>query len=788
MPITVERIMKSRNRTRPRIPTRHAMLLAGCAASAMASLAPAHAAEPADDKSQSAAAEIAEVLVTARRREERAQDVPISITVLNGEALRERNIESAQELSAVVPSMNASTSTVRGATSYTIRGQGATLGAGPGVVAYFAEVPLPQGNLGSVTQGGGPGLYYDLQNIQVLKGPQGTLFGRNTTGGAVLLEPQRPQDEFGGYLQTQFGNYNDREIEGAINTPLTSDLLLRVAGKYVTRDGFTRDVVTGQEYDDRNYGSARIGLLYKPNDSLENYLLLNGIFSHDHGGSTVPIAINPTGRAVTLFPDGSYAANLAAQQARGPRDVSLSAPVVDREHLYSITDTFRFAINDSLTLKNIANYTRFQYLSNQDADASPLAILDTITPGNQWNTDTDNLSDELQLQGQAQQGRVQWVAGAYVEHDKPVGVQTQWTAQFLGSPLVSPTSAVQSQEYKETRSSHALFAQGTYDFGALETALEGLKLTAGYRYTWDKKENTTDAALPQQNFACTSFPGQFRPNCTLAVTQRSQAPTWTAGLDYKLTTDALVYAKYSRGYKTGGSNPTSIDPSALTFRPEYVKDVEVGFKSDWNWDGVRAQFNVDVFHDDYSDIQRTGAVFFAGKTGSATINAAQATIRGAEVEASLFPVESVQLLATYSYLDAKYDRFVLGTTDLTNEPFAFTPRNKYNFTARYSLPLSNELGTLRASATYSHTDEWYIGVTSIEQSAWVPGYNLIDLRVGLDGIAGRPLDVTLFASNLANKNYQIGSSAYFYTLGYAQAVYGEPRMYGVQFNYRFGAR
>ncbi|MEJ0038101.1 MAG: TonB-dependent receptor [Gammaproteobacteria bacterium] len=779
--------MDSTNQISARTRTHYPPLLSCCAVLLIGSAAPVFAAEPSNN-SETASGEVEEVLVTARRREERAQDVPISITVLNSEAIRERNIESAQELSAVVPSMNASTSTVRGATSYTIRGQGATLGAGPGVVAYFAEVPLPQGNLGSVTQGGGPGLYYDLQNIQVLKGPQGTLFGRNTTGGAVLLEPQRPQDEFGGYLQTQFGNYDDREIEGAINTPLTPNLLLRVAGKYVTRDGFTHDVVTGQDYDDRNYGAARIGLLYKPNERIENYLLLNGIFSHDHGGSTVPIAINPTGRAVTLFPDGSYAANLAAQEARGPRDVSLSAPVVDREHLYSITDTFRFNINDSLTLKNILSYSRFQYLANQDSDASPLAILDTITPGNQWNTDTDNYSDEFQLQGNAQQGHLQWVAGAYVEYDKPVGVQTQWTAQFLGSPLVSPTGAVQSQEYKETRNSHALFVQGTYNLGGLAAALEGLNLTAGYRYTWDKRDNTTDAALPLQNFACTSFPGLFRPDCTLAVTQRSQAPTWTAGLDFKVTPDALVYAKYSRGYKTGGSNPTSIDPAALTFRPEYVEDVEVGLKSDWNWNGVRAQFNVDVFHDDYSDIQRTGAVFFAGKTGSATINAAQATIRGAEVEASLFPVESLQLLATYSYLDAQYDRFILGTTDLSNEPFAFAPRNKYSFTTRYSLPLSDQLGTFRASATYSHTDQWYIGVTSIEASAWVPGYSLIDVRAGLEGVAGRPLDITLFASNLANKEFRIGSTAYYNTLGYAQAVYGEPRMYGVQLNYRFGAR
>jgi iron complex outermembrane recepter protein len=735
----------------------------------------------ADNSSQ-----IGEVIVTARRREERAQDVPIAITALSAEAIEERHLETGVQLAETVPSMNVSTGTVRNAASYSIRGQGATLGAGPGVVAYFAEVPLPQGNLGSVTQGGGPGLYYDLQDIQVLNGPQGTLFGRNTTGGAVLLEPKRPEQEFGGYVQVQYGNYNDRGAEAALNIPLLpGTLALRIAGKYEIRDGFSVDVNSGRRYDDLDFGAGRIGLLFTPTEGIENYLLVNGISSHDHGGATVVTALNPTSTVVNLYPGGVYAGYLTAQQARDPWHVALSAPIEDREHLYGATDILRVKIADGLTLRNISSYQRFQYLADQDSDATPLPVLDIVTPSNDWNTDTDNYTEELQLQGQTFADHLQWVTGVYGEYDKPVGTQTQWSEQLGGSPFVAAANALQSQQYTETRNSRALYAQGSFGLGALSQSLERFKFTGGYRYTWDSKHDTTDAALPLLNYACTAFAGRFRPDCTVTAIQRSQAPTWTAGLDYKLASNVLLYGKYSTGYKTGGANPTSIDPAKLTFQPEYVKDTELGIKT--NWRGMLpGTFNADVFYDKYSNIQRTGAVVYDGKTGSATVNAARATISGAEVAASVFLAEPLELAATYSYLDAHYDRFLLGNVDLTSEPFAFAPRDKFSLIARFSQRISDGIGTFKASATYSYTERWYVGVTSIDSAAWVPGHDLLDLRAGLSGVGGSAFDITAFVNNVANKEYRIGSADYFGTLGYVLSVYGEPRMFGLQLSYHFG--
>ncbi len=395
----------------------------------------------------------------------------------------------------------------------------------------------------------------------------------------MLLEPKRPGQDLGGYIQVQYGNHNDREAEGALNIPLLPGTLsLRVAGKFAIRDGFSVDVGSGRRYDDLDFGAGRIGLLFTPNEGIENYLLLNGIFSHDHGGATVPTALNPTSTVVNLYPGGVYAGYLAAQQARDPWHVALSAPIEDREHLYGATDILRVKLAEGLTLRNIASYTRFQYLADQDSDATPLAILDIVTPSHAWNTDTDNYTEELQLQGKSVANYLEWVTGVYGQYDKPAGIQTQWSEQLADAPSSVPANALQSQQFTETRNSRAIYAQGSFGFGALSDALERLKLTAGYRYTWDRKDDTTDAALPLLNYACTSFAGRFRPQCTVTAIQRSQAPTWTTGLDYKLTSDVLLYGKYSTGYKTGGANPTSIDPAKLTFQPEYVKDTELGVK------------------------------------------------------------------------------------------------------------------------------------------------------------------------------------------------------------------
>ena len=204
-----------------------------------------------------------EIVVTARRREENLQTVPISVAVLNATQLDQQSVLTASDLSRVTPGLSIqSTAANRADTTFSIRGQGETFGeAAPGVVPYFADVP----NFGSASTSGGAPPIFDLQSVQVLKGPQGTLFGKNTTGGAILFVPQMPSDEYTGYVDTRFGNYGTADVEGAFGGPIWGDkLMFRVSGQSLNRAGYTTYVLDGAKLDNENRQSGRAILTFKP--------------------------------------------------------------------------------------------------------------------------------------------------------------------------------------------------------------------------------------------------------------------------------------------------------------------------------------------------------------------------------------------------------------------------------------------------------------------------------------------------------------------------------------------
>ena len=250
----------------------------------------AHAQSASTGKSaESAPAALETIVVTARRINEDQQNVPIAITSLDREALRKLDVRTSYDLQRLAPSLNVTGGLGRNSETFTLRGQRETkqftgAGGGPAVVPYFAEVP---------TVGQGPGNFFDLQSVQVLRGPQGTLFGRNTTGGAILFEPARPTNKFEGYAETTFGDYQRFDIEGVLNVPLVDDkLLLRVGGQRETRDGFTRDVGKKVDYDNRDNWVARASLLFTPNERFENLTILNLSEYDENGVGQVQLAVN----------------------------------------------------------------------------------------------------------------------------------------------------------------------------------------------------------------------------------------------------------------------------------------------------------------------------------------------------------------------------------------------------------------------------------------------------------------------------------------------------------------
>jgi iron complex outermembrane receptor protein len=251
---------------------------------------------PQQDTTADEGAGLNDIVVTARRREERLQDVPIAVTAFTEEAIEQKGITDRTSLADNTPSLF----TINGGyprefAFFALRGQGPAFGSTPGVLNYFAEVP------NSVNIDGRVGTYFDLANVQVLAGPQGTLFGKNATGGNILFEPVKPKDDFEGYVRVQLGNYDDRRIEGALNTPIVPGrVLLRIAGEVGRRDGYTKDVgpnFAGKDYDNLSYESFRFGLTLRPTDDIELYTMLRYYHSDNNGGGTVIDAFNPAAGA-----------------------------------------------------------------------------------------------------------------------------------------------------------------------------------------------------------------------------------------------------------------------------------------------------------------------------------------------------------------------------------------------------------------------------------------------------------------------------------------------------------
>ena len=274
------------------------------------------------------ATRLEEITVTARRREESLYAVPVAVTALSPGDIRARGIQTAEDLQNYVPSLNVSSSVTRDDYTFSLRGMGPTGGSGPGavlagggtgVVTYFADVP---------TSGAGPGLFYDLESVQVAAGPQGTLFGKNTTGGAVLFVPKKPVNDFEGSVEYGMGDYNMKTATAVVNVPLVDDkVLLRVAGQFLDRDGFTIDrgpYFAGKDYDNRDYWALRATLLLRPFDNLENTTIFSALHSEGNGDGFVLTAVNPAGAFGSLL-----SPILAEQLASGIRSTSLSANEID---------------------------------------------------------------------------------------------------------------------------------------------------------------------------------------------------------------------------------------------------------------------------------------------------------------------------------------------------------------------------------------------------------------------------------------------------------------------------
>jgi iron complex outermembrane receptor protein len=772
-----------------------------------------------------------EIVVTARRVEERVQSVPIAITALSQGDMDRLQITQARDLVHVVPSLSTAPQLADPNAPYSgffrLRGLA-------GTVIYFNDVPIGStdfdpatGNIHSLS----PGFFYDLDNLEVLKGPQGTLFGKNSIGGLVSLEPKHPTNAFEGYGKITLGDYNDREFEGAINVPIIKDkLLVRVAGQTQQRDGYTANLVNGKDYDNVDYYTWRVGVTLRPTDDFENYFLYDGYYQHTNGTATITRYVNPSfvftglnasfnpvplssptcaytlalggpafapgtppggcgAATIGLFP--TVSSQLVKQQQAGARAlVGQSIPGLGKDYFYGLTDVATWNVSDSLTIKNIAAARIFKQFTNIDYVSLGLPIINIGAPPEiqTWGNNEVQYTEELQFQGKALNDKLTWILGGFLEFDHPLG-----DSVFLTTAVGAGTY----YHYHNSTRSQAVFAHGIYD---LSDWVEGLRFTAGYRYTWDYSSvqelatNGVDRVIrgPSGTPTNCGTPVNFDNNCFIGSNAHFSSYGWNLALDYQVDPSTLVYVRSGNAYRPGGTNP-QVELEFQDLKPEHVTDVELGVKSDWDLSGVQARTNAAIFHTDYKAIQVTQLVQVVDSTGAThanyeELNAASATLEGAELEATFVPLKGVEIAPHASYIFASYDEYptAFGATTNSKPPLFYLPKWQYGATGTYHLPVDESWGDIAVSLSYSWIGHQYFSVTAGEPRTIVPSYENFDLKVDWTNVFQQPIDLGAFVSNLTDNTHITGIQPLYTSLGISSAAYNPPRMFGFSLKYRFG--
>lgn len=697
-----------------------------------------------------------EILVTARRREENLQTVPMAVTAFSEGTLRQNDFRTVTDLERSVPGLNICCN--RGQVGF------AWLRGIPGVVGYFADVPVALN---------GSALFFDVENIQVLKGPQGTLFGVSTNGGAILYSPTRPTDRFEGYVQGSVGNYSRSVIEGVVNVPLADGkLLVRVGGQRARVDGYLHDLTQNRNLGDENYDLGRAAITFRPAEAVENSLFVNAYKFRSHGNTLVLSEINANAFAALIF--GAPALNdlLARQQALGRYAITGSAipgGTSEWTRQLNLVDTASWQITDDLTLRNIFGYQRVKSFSRTDLDSTPLPIFDLgVSPTGPSGPATQT-SDELQLQGKALSGRLTYVAGTF----------HQWTSNRPTpsfNNVLGGLSGALNQNQSRTR---AVYGQGTYDLSAIA---DGLSATAGIRYSWDRRSVDT-SALSATGAPLTRFVGSGS----------WKSPSYTLNLSYQATKDTMIFVTNSRGYSSGGFNTGNFVPEEFrTYKPENLNNFEVGVKSDWTLGRVQGRLNVSGFYGLYNDIQAylvRPATAAAPPPGTVLViqSAAKGHIKGIDGELTVLPAHHLELSGNFTVLRMEYDRYLSAGQDLSNREFPFAPKLKFGLRATWHLPLDAALGNLSLSGNYTRQSKVNGNANKdvpIRQD-YLPAFDNVNLSLNWREVLGHDgLDATLFVTNLTEQATASGRAATYDNigiLGYAVA----PRTWGVTLRYGF---
>lgn len=757
------------------------VVLAGVSALAIAVPAFAQSAAPATDaaaqKSADDGGNSGEIIVQARRVSERLQDVPLSITALDESTLARQQIVQSQDLQRVVPGVVVRATAGSNDIVFAIRGQSVDFfsNSQPGVLPYLNDVQ--NASIGTLN-------FYDLQSVQVLKGPQGTLFGRNATGGAVLLYTAKPTDKLEGFATLRYGNYDALQLTGALNLPINEAIQIRAAGEMQRREGYITNALTGRKYNNRHSDAGRLSIRLAPGDTIENITVGSYQRVRERSGINLLTYVQPGSVAAGAFGNPAFiAANpqygpagifsrVDAQRVAGPWRTYVTQDPQFNADQWSVSNTTRMDLNDQVSVKNIFGYADQQVDTLITQGGTDLGLAVQRASPNGHSVDAWQMSDEFQLLGKALDDKLEWLTGAFYSRDRTN--RNVLAASLVGLATINGGAGRVNNSSSRTRDrSFAVFGQATYH---LDSLTEGLSMVAGGRWTWERTSFNLNAG------------SALAPTGSAVQTAKEDKPSWLAGLNYQPSRDMLLYVVTRGSWRTGGFNFFS--PIAVNkFEPETTKDVEVGIKSSGRIAGKRFTVNIAAYHQQVDDAQRLATGLVNGNIALVTFNApGGARVRGLEVATTLDITRELHIGASYTYTDAIYRS--PRTATVLGAPFelvqyADVPRNSGSAFADLELPFPDRIGRLQIHGDVYMQGRQFYSNTVDPNGAVLPSYTLINGKVTLADIGGSGISVAAFIRNAFGTRYYVGGASNTKTLGYSTLVPGEPRMFGLEANYKF---
>ncbi|MBV8238775.1 MAG: TonB-dependent receptor [Sphingomonas sp.] len=665
---------------------------------------------------------LGDIIVTAEKREESLQKVPISITAMTGETLLETGISNVEDLQFFVPGVSV---TNDAQAIINIRGIGTSsfgIATDPSTTVHYDGVYIPRPTTSYQDM-------FDVERVEVLRGPQGMLFGRNSAGGTFNIVSKMPTKDFSGTLGVRLGNYNKRTFSGTVAGPVGEKARMRVTLVRNRRDGLYRDVVTGKRYQNEDNLAGRVTLAIDASERLEIIVRADATRDRETGYPGVR----------DFYPPEFAAAGAIIPTGRD--DIAL-----DKEQRYDI-DAWGFSSTvrwdaGPVTLKSITAVRKSDVARSTDIDSTSLFLRDIEVVER-----SRMFSQELQLLNNGE-GAANWIVGAFYMNEK-------------GRDQISILQPRRALVVPETNTTNALafFGQLNYEI------VDRLRLTGGLRYSYERK-----------NFA-------FRRlvNSILDASGEPDAD-WTAwtpkfGIDYEFSDNAMIYASATRGFKSGGFQLGDSQP----FLPEYLWSYETGLKATLFDRRLRA--NMSAFYYDYTDLQVVQYINGVANTS----NAGQATIKGFEAEFAARPAHNFTLNSTIAYLDARYDVYFDRTGSLAGKRLPNAPEWNFTLGGDYKIALGNSGHLiLRADAAWRSRVFFRANNNPNFQGERT---TLINSRLAWRS-PSESWELALYGRNLTNQRYVTYKTAAVNLaidadVNQPKATYGEPRQYGVELRYSF---